>query len=170
MTGWLEATVPYLKALHIAMLAIWCGGVLALPLMLARHDPALGQADYARIRRYSHFAYTLGVTPAAVLAVASGAALIFVREVFVPWMFLKLAFVGVLVAAHGWVGHNIIAVAETKGKHVPPHPAIPASLALTPIIAILFLVLAKPGFAWLEFPDWLIEPRGGQLLFDVPRR
>ena len=44
MIPWLEGAIPYLKALHIAALVIWCAGLFALPLMLARHDPALGQA------------------------------------------------------------------------------------------------------------------------------
>ena len=170
MNGWLEAIIPHTKALHVATLAIWCAGVIALPLMLARHDPAIGQADFSRIRRYTHYAYTYAVTPAAVIAIASGTLLIFAREVFVPWMFLKLVFVGFLVAAHGWVGHTIVAVAETDGRHQPPHPGLAVALSTLPMLAVLALVLAKPSFAALEFPSWLTLPRGGQLLFDVPRR
>ena len=37
MIGWLEPVVPHLKVLHIAMLGLWCAGLFALPLMLARH-------------------------------------------------------------------------------------------------------------------------------------
>jgi uncharacterized membrane protein len=31
--------VAALKALHLAALILWCAGLLALPLLLARHDP-----------------------------------------------------------------------------------------------------------------------------------
>ncbi len=170
MIDWLIGTVPLFKAVHIAMLAIWAAGLAALPLMLTRHDPVIGQSDYDRIRRYTHMTYTLCVTPAAVIAVITGTWLIFLREVFVPWMFLKLAFVALMLAFHGWVGHTIVTVAETAGHHQPPSPALALLLLMVPVIAILFLVLAKPDLGWIAFPDWLTEPRGGQFPFDVPRR
>jgi protoporphyrinogen IX oxidase len=40
MIASIAPAVPYLKAIHIAMLVVWCAGLFALPLMLARHDPA----------------------------------------------------------------------------------------------------------------------------------
>lgn len=170
LVNWLRELVPHIKALHVGMLAIWCAGLFALPLMLARHDPATGQADYSRIRRASHYSYVMLVTPAAVFAIGSGIALIFLREVFVPWMFAKLVFVAALVALHGWVGHSLVAVAERKGDHRPPEPLIPALLLAAVILAILVLVLAKPELEGVPLPGWLMEPRGNQLPLDVPRR
>lgn len=170
MIGWLEPVVPHLKALHIAALALWTAGLFALPLMLARHDPAIGQSDYARIRRATHYGYTLVITPAAVTAIASGTLLVFLREVFVTWMFAKLVFVALLVAFHAWVGHTIVAVAETEGEHRTPEPLMPLLLLLVPVLGILTLVLAKPELREIPLPGWLMEPRGGQLPFDVPRR
>jgi hypothetical protein len=38
------------------------------------------------------------------------------------------------------------------------------------MLAILALVLGKPDFSGIEFPGWLMEPVGGQLPFEVPRR
>ncbi|WP_230532594.1 CopD family protein [Microvirga roseola] len=170
MIWWLEPTIPYLKSLHIAMLGLWCAGLFALPLMLARHDPAISQSDYARIRRATHYGYTFVITPAAVIAIASGTLLIFLREVFVLWMFAKLVFVALLVAFHAWVSYIIVAVAETEGSHTPPEPLLPTLLLTVPILAILTLVLAKPELSEIPMPDWLEEPRGVQLPFDVPRR
>jgi len=162
--------IPHLKAIHIAGLLIWCGGLFALPSMLAWHDPAIGQADYRRIRRATHYTYTLAVTPAAVVAVIAGTWLILIREVFEPWLYLKLAFVALLVAIHAWVGHAIVAVAEKAGTHRPPSPAVPNVALVLTILAILFLVLGKPEVGGLEGPGWLTEPLGRQLPFDVPRR
>jgi protoporphyrinogen IX oxidase len=170
MIDWLVATTPLFKAAHIATLSLWCAGLVALPLMLSRHDPAVGQADYNRIRRYLHLTYTIWVTPAAVIAVITGTWLVFLREVFVPWMFLKLVFVALLLTFHGWVGHIIVMMVETAGTHDPPNPVLPLLLLMVPVLAILFLVLAKPYLGWIEFPDWLTEPRGGQFPFEVPRR
>jgi uncharacterized membrane protein len=162
--------VPYLKALHIAALVIWCGGLFALPSMLAWHDPAIGQADYGRIRRATHYTYTFAVTPAAVIAVIAGTWLILIREVYEPWLFLKLAFVALLVAVHGWVGHIIVTVAETAGTHRPPSPVLPGVILTAVILVILALVLGKPEFGPLTGPAWLTAPLGRQLPFDVPSR
>lgn len=170
MIEWVLATVPYFKALHIAALVLWCAGLLAMPVMLTRHDATISQADYRRIRRSTHVTYTMVVTPAAVLAVIAGTWLIFMREVFVPWLYAKLFFVAALVLAHAWIGHILANVAETGGKHHPPAPYLPLAVLLTPMLAVLALVLGKPELGWIEFPTWLTEPRGGQLPFDVPRR
>ncbi|PWB91338.1 hypothetical protein C5688_06215 [Methylocystis sp. MitZ-2018] len=170
MMGPLAPLVPHFLAFHILTLALWCAGLIALPLMLSHHDPSLSQSDYVRIRRYTHFAYTLGVTPAAVLAVASGTALVFLRDAFTPWMFLKLVFVGALVLTHGWVGHTVTSMGETQGLHQPPHPVLQPVAAFIPILAILFLVLDKPDFSELRFPHWLSQPQGGQLPFLAPSR
>ncbi|WP_210526729.1 CopD family protein [Rubellimicrobium arenae] len=170
MIPWLDGIIPHLKVLHIAALALWCGGLFALPLMLARHDPAIGQADYARIRQATHYGYTLLVTPSAVIAIASGTLLIFLRDVFVAWMFAKLVVVALLVAFHGWVGHTLVTVAETEGAHQTPAPLGPTLILLAPVLAILLLVLAKPELGEIPVPGWLREPRGAQLPFDVPRR
>jgi len=166
----LTPLVPHLKALHLAMLLFWCGGLFALPVMLARHDPAIGQADYARIRRATHYAYTFCITPAAVLAIASGTGLIFLREVFVTWMFAKLVLVATLVGFHVWIGYVLVAVAEREGAHRAPRPALPLLLLLGAVLAILTVVLAKPELGEIPMPGWLTEPRGHQLPFDVPRR
>lgn len=170
MIAWLEPVAPHLKAIHIAALLIWCAGLFALILMLARHDPAIGQADYARIRRGTHYGYTYFITPSALIAIATGTVLVFVREAFVPWMFAKLVCVALLVAFHAWVGHVLVAVAETDGTHTPPDPMLPNLILVLPITAILALVLGKPDLAQIPLPGWLLEPRGFQLPFDVPRR
>jgi uncharacterized membrane protein len=163
MIDFATGLIPHLKALHIAALVLWCGGLFALPLLLARHDDAIGQADYNRIRRITHFGYIFAITPAGLIAIGSGTALIFLREVYVPWLFVKLIFVALLVAFHGWVGHTLVKFAETEGTHVPPEPTAPLLILLVPVFAILTLVLAKPDLGSIPLPDWLMQPYGGQL-------
>ncbi|APH71258.1 CopD family protein [Aquibium oceanicum] len=170
MVEWLLATVPIFKAVHIVCLSIWCGGLIALPMMLARHDPAIAQDDYHLIRRATHLTYTMLVTPAAVIAVIAGTWLIFLRQAFVPWLFAKLVFVALLLVLHAWVGHSIVRIAEEPGKHRPPNPYLPLAGVLACACAILVLVLGKPDLGWIGFPDWMLRPRGGQLPFEVPRR
>lgn len=169
MSDWFVAMIPLFKAAHIGALAIWCGGLIALPLMLSQHNPADKAEDYSRIRKTTHLTYTLCVTPSAVAAVVIGTWLLFLRDVFVPWFYLKLLFVAVLVAAHAWTGHIIVKVAETEGKHKPPHPFLPLAAILVSVICILWLVLAKPDLGGIVFPDWLSAPRDAQLPFEAPR-
>lgn len=168
MIDWIVPAVPLFKAAHIVGLVIWVGGLITLPLMLTRHDPAISVEDYRMIRKASHITYTMGVTPAAVIAVIAGTWLIFMREVFTPWLFAKLAFVALLVLAHAWIGHIVVRIGEEPGQHTPPPAWLPITAVLLSSLAILFLVLAKPAFGWIIFPDWLTETQGGQLLFDVP--
>lgn len=170
MTVWLDVLIPHLKVIHVGFMAIWVAGLVALPRMLARHDPALGQPDFARIRNATHYGYVWAITPAAVLAIASGTALIFLRDAFTGWMFAKLVLVGGLVALHAWVGHAIVAVAEPEGRHDPPGPLVPTLALLLVVPGILLLVLSKPELGELPFPTWLLQPVGGSLPFDVPRR
>lgn len=168
MVEWILSTIPLFKVVHIAALLTWCGGLLALPLMLSRHDPDGLAEDYRRIRHATHNVYTLVVTPAAVFTVIAGTWLIFLRGVFVPWLFAKLVFVVLLVVAHVWIGHIVAKVAELPEDHTPPRPTVPLLAVCVPIVAILILVLAKPALDGITFPDWLLEPRGGQLPFEVP--
>ena len=164
----LEPIIPHLKALHVGLMAIWIAGLAALPAMLARHDPATGQSDFSRIRQATHYGYVWLVTPAAVLTVVSGTSLIFLREVFTAWMFLKLVGVAGLVTVHAWVGHTIIAVAETEGRHHPPGPFLPTLILSGLVVTVLTLVLAKPEFGEVPMPGWLRQPLDRDLPFDVP--
>jgi putative membrane protein len=162
--------VPHLKALHLGFLALWTAGLFALPQMLARHDHGLLSSEFTQVRRGTHYSYVWLVTPAAVLAIASGAALIFVREVFTVWLFAKLVLVAGLVAVHAWIGHTIITVAETEGQHEPPDAVVPGLILVSLILGILLLVLAKPELEELPMPAWLQSPRDRALPFDVPNR
>ena len=168
--SWVEGVIPHIKALHLSFVAVWVAGLFALPRMLARHDRAIAQAEFAQIRRATHFGYVWVITPAAVLAIFTGLALIFMRDVFTVWIFAKLVLVTGLVAMHAWVGHTIIAVAETEGEHEPPEPLIPTMVVLGLVIAILCLVLSKPDLGEIAMPSWLLKPLGRQLPFDTPSR
>lgn len=154
------------KFLHIAALSIWCAGLIALPLLLARHDPGDRQHDFSRLRFVTHYAYTRVVTPAAVLAIAIGTALIFLRDVFTPWMFAKLVAVGMLVLLHAWIGHVTLRVGEEQGDYDTPAaaPLVGASLAVMAII--LVLVLGKPLLGDNLIPEWLRQSQDQPLPVD----
>ena len=92
------------------------------------------------------------------------------REVFAIWLFGKLVLVTGLVALHAWIGHTIVAVAETDGRHQPPEALVPSLILALLVIGVLTVVLAKPELEELPIPALLLEPLGRQLPFDVPNR
>jgi len=164
--------IALIKFIHIAALSIWCAGLVGLPLLLSKHESDDAQADYSHLRLLTHQAYIFIVTPAAVITIAMGTALIFLRDAFVPWMFAKLVAVGVLVLLHAWIGHITLMVGEQQGDYQPPRFWPPFMLCVTSltIIVILLLVLGKPMLGSDLAPDWLMEPRGQPLPVDeVPR-
>ena len=151
--------ITALKSLHIAALIVWCAGLFALPLLLTKHDPQHSQSSYARLRKLTDFSFRLVMTPAAVIAIAAGTALVFERAVYVPWMFAKLAAVGLLVALHAWQGVALARMGESAGQHRPPPATLLIVLSIGVMSAVLLLVLAKPTLPASVLPDWLMTPR-----------
>lgn len=149
--------IAIVKGLHIAAILLWAAGLIALPLLLAQHDSGHGQADYQRIRRFSHYGYTHLLTPAAVTAVAAGTALLFLRDLFMPWMFAKLVLVGALVTLHAWIGNLVVRMGEHANRR-QPSPILPlVLLAIVLCGGIFFVVLAKPDHD-PTFPEWMTTP------------
>lgn len=158
-----DAIITGLKFLHISALSLWCAGLVALPLLLARHHPDRTQHHFTRLRLVTHHGYTRVVTPAAVIAIAGGTALIYLRGTWTPWFLAKLVLVGLLALFHAWVGHITLNMGERDGEYHPPPawPLVGGSLAT--MIAILVLVLAKPAFGIDLLPGWLTSPRNQPL-------
>ena len=153
------------KALHIAALIMWCAGLFCLPLMLSKHEIGEEQSHYSQLRLLTHRGYAYLVTPAAIIAIAAGAALIFLNEVFTLWMFVKLLAVGVLVTLHAWIGHLVVLMSERRGSYVP-RTSIPTLVLISiTMLTILFLVLGKPALESFA-PDLLREPLGHELPVD----
>ncbi len=160
--------IALLKAIHIVALALWCAGLVLLPLLIQRYGRRAEireQAGYAEFRWLTHRAYVGFVTPAAVVAVTAGTALVFALQVLDPWMLAKLVCVAGMVLVHAWLGHLIVQAGEGRGAYRLP-PAGLALLAVVPLIGlVLWLVLAKPAPDALIalFPEALLAPRNQPL-------
>lgn len=166
--------IAIIKTLHIAALVVWCAGLLTLPVLLGLHrhitaDVSTGAANpmrhqlqhnYTRFRQLTHFTYTALVTPAAIIAIAAGTALIFGAKVFEVWLLAKLAFVAGMVLAHAWLGHLIVQSSEREVHWRMPWPAVAWLVAVPCMLGVLWLVLAKPDAAlWLQaLPAWATTP------------
>ncbi len=160
------------KAAHIAALAVWCAGLILLPVLMHLHgrgEPVRAQAGYARFRRLSHFSYTHVVTPAAVIAVAAGTVLIVMLELVDAWLLAKLVAVAGMVLVHAWLGHLVVQSGEGLGGYRMPPPLIALALGVPLMLVILWLVLAKPDLTPLieRMPMFLREPQDRELPPDL---
>ncbi|MBU2032940.1 MAG: CopD family protein [Alphaproteobacteria bacterium] len=148
----------WLKFVHIAGISVWVAGLLYLAALLLSHRHVRDKQDFARVRMGSRFAYMGLVSPAAFVAVGAGGALLFVADALHPWMFVKLAAVGVLVGAHMQYGYVLAHLADEDAKGPTLRILAIGWSVVISAGAILFLVLAKPVIPVGFIPDWLSEP------------
>lgn len=163
--------IALFKAGHIASLAVWCAGLLVLPIILqiyGRRSEISTQPGFSEFRLLLHAGYTRIVTPAAILTIILGTGLILLTQLRAEWLLVKLGVVCVMVLLHAWLGHLILKTAEGRGSYQMPSPVfvIPGSLFLIGIV--LVLVLSKPDLSFLSraLPDFLREPQGRDLPSD----
>lgn len=150
------------KALHIAALSLWLAALVALPLLFLRYRPNLPQAEFVRFRKLTHYGYVRFASPAAVVAVVAGTALVLLRGTPDPWLLAKLALVCALACLHAGIGHMIVRSGESGGTaRLPPPWLLLAAVALL-ALAIAWLVLAKPAVA-PAWPAWLLQPQSRPL-------
>lgn len=138
--------MPWLKALHLCAVIVWSGALLYLPAVLAaavgeRAPPVAPAAAAALPRRL----YVGVATPAALLAIGSGSALIFAFGAVPSWLVLKLAVVGVLVLAHGACGWLVLRAEHGVETSVTGRCALIGLVSIGCLAATAALVLRKPA-------------------------
>lgn len=156
-----------LKLAHFAALVLWCGGLLVLPGLYALRPKVANRAELYRLQRFCRFAYVTVLSPAAYVAIATGIALIFAREVYVPWMALKLVAVGALAGLHVRAGHLVNRVFRDEGRYAGWRAVATMAATLAAILLTLFLVLAKPRLDPALLPGALREPGALHSLFEM---
>ena len=136
--------MAYLKALHISTLLIWCAGLFYLPGLFAVHPQVTNSRDFRRLRAMTRFTFVAVVSPAAVVAVVSGTALVFASQVEGNWMAVKLGVVSLMVFFHLYCGRLLAKLgAEPAARPAEAH----LLLLLPPLVLIpivFWLVLGKP--------------------------
>jgi uncharacterized membrane protein len=148
----------WLKFVHIAGIALWVAGLIYLAALLLGHHRVQDRQDFARIRMGSRFAYMGLVSPAAFISVGAGGALLFVSDALHPWMFVKLVAVGVLVIAHMQYGYVLTHLADEEEEGPTFRIVAIGCGIIASVVAILYLVLAKPVITDEFVPDWFSEP------------
>lgn len=140
----MEALAIWTKSAHIAALVFWCACLFYIPGLFAAHAKPLGRRDFHRLRAQTRVVYLGVASPAAVIAIVSGSALIYLRDVSGGWLPLKLTAVAAMVVLHlvdGWL------VGWHRERGVSRHPFVLFVLVLVPaslVGLVLWLVLARP--------------------------
>ncbi|HRN87162.1 CopD family protein [Hyphomicrobium sp.] len=160
--------IAFVKLIHIAAVAIWVGGLIALPACYRRlgqlqaRAQSYGSDDATeaaqRIHDAAKFSYVAIVSPAAFIAVTSGIVLIFQGVVVDPWFGVKLAFIVVLVVAHSLAGQTAARMSEKSAVYPAWRYAGATGLASAVTLATIAVTLSKPSFDGVSIPPTLREP------------
>jgi uncharacterized membrane protein len=157
--------IALVKFLHIAAIAIWAAGVVSLPGLYVQRAHVKDEDALLRLQRLVRFAYIGIISPAAFVAVLTGTMLIFLRQTFEAWFSIKLALVSVFAILHVLTGLVVIRLFR-DGEIYPPWRFVTATvLSGGVVVAIFFIVLAKPTVD-LALIDVLSEPGGLKRLYD----
>jgi protoporphyrinogen IX oxidase len=157
--------IALLKFVHIATIAVWASGLISLPGLYVQRAHVKDDDALYRLQMMVRYAYVAIISPAAFMAVASGTALIFWQQTYIPWFSLKLLFVGVLVILHILTGLVIIRLFK-EGEVYPVWRFVMATILTSIVVAVIvFVALAKP-LVELELPEDLTRPGGLRALVE----
>ena len=150
----------FLKFVHLAAIAIWSGGLLALPFLFWQRRLLKAGPDLDRLHRIARLVYVELTSPAAFIAIASGTALIFLQATFTEWFTIKMVLVGLMAMLHVVAGLVMHQLFSAKGRFGGFSFVGLASTYAVLITAIVWVVLAKPHIDSNQFAKHLFEPGG----------
>lgn len=158
-----------LKFIHLAAIAVWSAGLIVLPFMLQQRAALADGPELDRLHRFTRLVFVGLTSPAAFVAISSGTALIFLQTTFVEWFSLKMVLVGLMTMLHVVAGLVMAHLYEPGGRFGSLSFVALTTGYIVLIVAILWLVLAKPDIDSNSFATKLFSPGGLQMLFDQRR-
>jgi uncharacterized membrane protein len=150
----------FLKFVHLAAIALWSGGLIALPFLFWQRRTLEAGLELDRLHRVTRLVYVELASPAAFVAIGSGTALIFLQATFAEWFSLKMVLVGIMAMLHVVAGLILMQLFLPKGRFGRLSYLALISAYIVLIAAILWIVLAKPHIDSNQFAAHLFEPGG----------
>ena len=133
------------KLIHIAAITVWAAGLLYLPGLFAAHPRYAGSdSEFRRLRLQTRIVYVALMSPAAVIAVVSGTALVFLAAAIGGWIVLKLTAVTGMVLLHVYMGKVLGVLLEQPGFRSPFAHRLLIVPAVLLIGTVVTLVSWKP--------------------------
>ncbi|MGB8435199.1 MAG: CopD family protein [Burkholderiales bacterium] len=148
----------FLKFVHIATIALWSGGLIVLPYLFWQRRLLTAGPALDRLHRVTRFVFVVMTSPAAFVAIGSGTALIFLQSAFREWFTLKMVLVGAMVMLHVLAGLVAMRVFAPDGRFGSRACVVLTCAYLVVIVAILWVVLAKPTIDSTQFAPELFKP------------
>lgn len=149
-----------LKFLHLAAIALWSGGLIALPFLFWQRRGLAAGEELDRLHRVTRLVFVELTSPAAFIAIGSGTILIFLQATFAEWFSLKMVFVGIMAMMHVVAGLVMAQLYLPDGRFSRFSYVTLTSAYVLVIAAILWIVLAKPHIDANQFAAHLFEPGG----------
>lgn len=140
----MDVAAAWVKIIHIITLVTWTAGLFYLPALFAAHPGTQDRDSYYRLRAITRSVYVGIVSPAAVIAIVSGSALILVANAHGGWLALKLTAVGLMAAYHAFCGYLLSEIRNDPASYRPSRLLSLTAVPLVLVPIVLWLVLAKP--------------------------
>lgn len=158
--------ITILKFVHLAAIAVWSGGLIVLPFLFWQRHPLAAGPDLDRLHRITRFVFVAMTSPAAFVAIGTGTALIFLQGTFREWFTLKMVLVGGMVMLHVVAGLIAASLFAPGGRFGSRSCVALTSGYLMLIVAIIWVVLAKPAIDSSQFRADLFKPGALGVLMD----
>ncbi len=156
--------IIWFKFLHMASVALWSAGLIALPFLYLQRKGLKAEALF-RLHAFTRFFYVAIISPAAFLAVGSGTILIFLMATYEAWFSAKLLAVSVMTGIHIFSGLMILRLFEPDRAYPFARFLVVLPLTLLTISTVLVLVLGKPRLEWPSFfAELLVPGRLGEIV------
>jgi putative membrane protein len=149
-----------LKFVHLAAIALWSGGLIALPFLFWQRRTLEAGLDLDRLHRVTRLVYVELTSPAAFIAIGSGTALIFLQATFQEWFSLKMLLVGIMAMLHVLAGLVLLQLFAPEGRFSRFSYLALTGAYIALITAIIWIVLAKPHIDSNLIAAHLFEPGG----------
>lgn len=148
-----------LKALHIIFVVSWFAGLFYIVRLFVYHTEAQEKEENEKRILSAQFEimesrlWWIITTPAMILTFVFGAWMIFLNweyYLYVPWMQLKLGFVGVLLIYHFTCQKILFDLKKGLYKWKSGSLRLLNELATLCLVAIVFLVELQNGLDWIK--------------------
>ncbi len=137
--------MAWLKALHITFLILWSVGLLYMPALFAAYASVRDREERKRMRIITRFTFIVIASPAAVLAIITGTALVYATAIQGSWLPAKLAVVALMGFFHVYCGQRVVTLETGRDIERRSFHIALVIVPFTLISTVLWLVLAKPA-------------------------
>lgn len=138
----------WIKSLHVIAMVAWFAGLFYLPRLFVYHVDCADEAGRLRFKIMERRLYRAIMTPAAVVTVLAGLALLvdyaWAAYSKAGWLHAKLTLVALLVVYHWLCGRYLAALRDGRNTHSARFFRIFNELPTLVLVAVVCLTIVKP--------------------------